>query len=336
MELTAAVKSSVSWRTGPSLLPRHPAPARCRAQLLIIDESRNSSAKTTSSPRTRRCLSTAWSARVVRSRARVPRLADDRRQRRSLARHARPDGDPHRAADQRSRFATDPRRRQLRRPTPHPSGEAIYNDAGGLVEANSPFQCLAPRRPGDEFLTKVLEKTKRENAFYGEPAVVFEGNAPADITKNRALLKLLEHGAPSKPTRAPGVDGRACRRSKIQPASPCGRQSGSNVPSSARPMSWRKAIMVSAMSPWPPSTPKAARSSMCSTARPPTRRSSHVRQDPRDHPHEVKMTTSAPSRSVDRAGREQARRQGSYKSAEAPEIYVIIYGLQRYRPLRKT
>src|SRR5437773_996487 len=57
-------------------------------------------------------------------------------------------------------------------------GEAIYNDAGGLVEANSPFQVAwLPDEQRDDFLSKVLEKTKRENAFYSEPAVVFEGNA---------------------------------------------------------------------------------------------------------------------------------------------------------------
>src|SRR5258706_4677758 len=86
-------------------------------------------------------------------------------------------------------------------------GEAIYNDAGGLVEANSPFQVAwLPDAQRDEFLIKVLEKTKRENAFYGEPAVVFEGNAPADVTKNRALIKLLETGG-AKQTPTPPLAG---------------------------------------------------------------------------------------------------------------------------------
>src|SRR5204862_6319373 len=63
-------------------------------------------------------------------------------------------------------------------------GEAIYNDQGGLVEANSPFQVAwLPDEQRDEFLKNVLKKTKALNAFYGEPAVAFEGNAPADITK---------------------------------------------------------------------------------------------------------------------------------------------------------
>src|SRR5688500_2259941 len=61
-------------------------------------------------------------------------------------------------------------------------GEAIYNDAGGLVEGNSPFQVAwLPDEKRDEFLERVLEKTRRENAWFGDRAVVFEGNAPADV-----------------------------------------------------------------------------------------------------------------------------------------------------------
>src|SRR5205085_7522330 len=70
-------------------------------------------------------------------------------------------------------------------------GEAIYNDAGGLVEANSPFQVAwLPDEERDQFLARVREKAK-SNGVKHEPAIVFEGNAPADITKNRKLLALL-------------------------------------------------------------------------------------------------------------------------------------------------
>ena len=69
-------------------------------------------------------------------------------------------------------------------------GEAIYNDAGGAVESNSPFQVAwlnDDRR--EKFLQAVNDKldsagTKRPV----ERPLVFEGNAAADLTKNGRLL----------------------------------------------------------------------------------------------------------------------------------------------------
>src|SRR5205085_1690519 len=71
-------------------------------------------------------------------------------------------------------------------------GEAIYNDAGGLVEANSPFQVAwLPDDQRDVFLDHVNEKVREAN-IHREPAIVFEGNVPADIRKNRKLAALIE------------------------------------------------------------------------------------------------------------------------------------------------
>src|SRR5439155_21457123 len=82
-------------------------------------------------------------------------------------------------------------------------GEAIYNDAGGLVEGNSPFQIAwLPDEKRDQFLARVRDKAQA-NGVKHEPAIVFEGNAPADITKNRKLLSLLTGVATSVATSSP-------------------------------------------------------------------------------------------------------------------------------------
>ena len=77
-------------------------------------------------------------------------------------------------------------------------GEAIYNDAGGLVEANSPFQVAwLP----DEKREKYLECASRKLAeahgsrLRHEPPIVFEGNAPADVRKNAQLAAKLPAAA---------------------------------------------------------------------------------------------------------------------------------------------
>src|SRR5436190_22126793 len=65
-------------------------------------------------------------------------------------------------------------------------GEAIYNDQGGLVEANSPFQVAwLPDEKREVYLQRVHERAKAIDGNGRRPAaIVFEGNAHADIRKN--------------------------------------------------------------------------------------------------------------------------------------------------------
>ncbi len=71
-------------------------------------------------------------------------------------------------------------------------GEGIYNDAGGAVEGNSPFQVVwLPDEERDEWLEKVSAQAEKHHIRRRTP-VVFEGNAPADIRENDPLAILLE------------------------------------------------------------------------------------------------------------------------------------------------
>ena len=70
-------------------------------------------------------------------------------------------------------------------------GEAIYNDANGLLEGNHPFQIAwlnDDRR--DSLLEDVRDLTAQENIEY-TPAIVFEGNVPASPSNNRELVELV-------------------------------------------------------------------------------------------------------------------------------------------------
>ena len=74
-------------------------------------------------------------------------------------------------------------------------GEAIYNDAGGLVEGNSPFQVAwLPDEQRDKYLDMVNAKAAKELKTIESP-IVFEGNEPADFRLNPSLLEQL---APAK------------------------------------------------------------------------------------------------------------------------------------------
>jgi len=82
--------------------------------------------------------------------------------------------------------------RRLSRP-----GEAIYNDSGGRVTGNSPFQVAwLPEEVRDRYLaqiSKLAGSARRQ-------MVVFEGNAPAAVADNNVLEAFLHQGPRSDPT----------------------------------------------------------------------------------------------------------------------------------------
>ena len=65
-------------------------------------------------------------------------------------------------------------------------GEAIYNDAGGRVEGNSPFQvAFLPDEKRDDWLGEVERRAK--GTFDALPRIIFEGDARAPMKLNPAL-----------------------------------------------------------------------------------------------------------------------------------------------------
>jgi hypothetical protein len=91
-------------------------------------------------------------------------------------------------ADSRLILADDnPAARLLSRP-----GEAIYNDANGLVEGNNLFQVAwLPDDERDRYLAQVQALARERDYQPPQPQIVFEGNAPAEVEKNRSLHDLL-------------------------------------------------------------------------------------------------------------------------------------------------
>ena len=82
-------------------------------------------------------------------------------------------------------------------------GEAIYNDQGGLVEGNSPFQvCWLPDETRDRYLERVSELS-RDRGVEPRPCVVFEGNAPAVLADNHLLRSAIEGDPEGRPNAVP-------------------------------------------------------------------------------------------------------------------------------------
>jgi S-DNA-T family DNA segregation ATPase FtsK/SpoIIIE len=75
-------------------------------------------------------------------------------------------------------------------------GEAIYNDANGLVEGNDPFQVVwLSEDQRDDLLATVRSKAGSREF---PPALIFEGNAGTELPKNEKLVKLLAKPTPAK------------------------------------------------------------------------------------------------------------------------------------------
>src|SRR5207302_2109382 len=67
-------------------------------------------------------------------------------------------------------------------------GEAIYNDANGLVEGNNPFQIVwldDDRR--EQYLRQIQDLAQHRSLATLREQIVFEGNAPSDVAKNLLL-----------------------------------------------------------------------------------------------------------------------------------------------------
>ena len=215
-------------------------------------------------------------------------------------------------------------------------GEAIYNDAGGLVENNSPFQVAwLPDEQRDAYLKAVREKTKT-NGGVGkrEPAIVFEGNAPADITKNRRLLAVLQSREKSS-SQAP----RAWFGDPVAIKDPTSvafrRQAGANVLVVGQQEESAMALMASAITSLAAQSPAAKFYVLDGS--PADSPLGQVMPRVRDAlPNEVKLVEyRATEEAIAELHAEFLHRQ-SAGGANPPPIYLFVYGLQRYRALRKS
>jgi DNA segregation ATPase FtsK/SpoIIIE, S-DNA-T family len=219
-------------------------------------------------------------------------------------------------------------------------GEAIYNDAGGLVENNSPFQVAwLPDDKREEMLRLIEERAHARFGKY-EPPIVFEGNSPAPISKNTALMQLLE----AKTWGAPPLVSTVWVGDPVAIKAPTSvtirRQSGANIlmigQQEESSMAMLCAMIVALAAEYAPKncsfvifdgTP--VDSPIHSTL--PSIKSAI--------PHDVKLLEyRGTDEAINELAVELERRQKAEPGASGlnePEIFFFIYGVQRYRILRK-
>jgi hypothetical protein len=217
-------------------------------------------------------------------------------------------------------------------------GEAIYNDQNGAVEGNSPFQvAYLSDKARDVYLADLASKAEPYFKRFGYP-IVFEGNAAADIRRNSKLMQLLD--ASTWPASLGSAGALGWLGDPVAIKDPTAvqfrRQAGANVLMVGQADDHSTAIMAAMMT-------------GIAVQQGPTQATFYLFDGtPGDSPlfgtfekvkaaipNEVKMVEfRATADAIDEIAQEVARRQES--DSAGPSIYVFIYGLQRFRTLRKS
>ncbi|OGV68807.1 MAG: hypothetical protein A3K19_02460 [Lentisphaerae bacterium RIFOXYB12_FULL_65_16] len=216
-------------------------------------------------------------------------------------------------------------------------GEAIYNDASGMLEGNSPFQVVW--LPDDEKDRQVarIHQVAEARGYKGGETIVFEGNAPADVAQNRPLRALLEQ---PRPTTAP-LSARVWLGDPTAIKGPTeatfSRQNGSHLLMVGQREESALALLLTGIVSLAAQYPRdAARFVVLegSTAESPYHNA--FEQIGRLLPHEVVLVRHRDLPGVfEQLGADlAARKDESGDGAVGPDVYVIVHGLHRFPKLR--
>ena len=223
----------------------------------------------------------------------------------------------------------NPAPRMLTRP-----GEGIYNDQAGAFAANSPFQIVwLPEDERDAILDGVNELATQNGKIPKLP-IVFEGNAPADVRDNHELDRLLRSRPDTRPLAARAWFG-APNSIKGPTEAVFQRQSGSHLlvvgQSAERSLTLLALSVVSLAAQYPPG------------------QVTFVILDPHVHetgaggvfsrlaaalPHEVRVGGAAEAPALLAGLSTELEKRGPSSGRDAPEVFLIVHDLQRFKALR--
>lgn len=222
----------------------------------------------------------------------------------------------------------NPAPRLLSRP-----GEAIYNDEGGAIQGNSPFQVVwLPDQVRDEWLDKAEQLAAKKNVT-AEP-IVFEGNAPSNVADNPVLRSLLTATA-LQATTSPRIWLGAPNSIKGPTEAIFRRQSGSHLlivgqrEEAALGMLGLGLIALAAQ------LPKAnARFLIFDCSAPDSAEAKFMEQIVAIIPHETKIIRAGEVDEAMTALNAEQQSRTEQAGAGGPETFLLIHGLQRNKKLK--
>jgi S-DNA-T family DNA segregation ATPase FtsK/SpoIIIE len=215
-------------------------------------------------------------------------------------------------------------------------GEAIYNDANGLLEGNHPFQVVwLPDSEREYYLREVARRAKQMQHPM-PPPIVFEGNVAADPGKNESLREMLE-SVPEASQSAQAWLGAAVAI-KEPTAANFRRQSGSNLLLVGQQEEMALGVLATALVSLAAQMPTndAASFYLLDGTHPEAPHAEFWSQVATRLPLDIRcvLPRKVPETLTTIAAELDRRMQSSDDSA--PPIYVFIHNLARFRDLKKS
>ncbi len=247
----------------------------------------------------------------------------------------------------------NPAPRLLSRP-----GEAIYNDDGGTLQGNSPFQVVwLPDQERDRWLGKVRELADaperaagslpagsesdpgaghrpRTGGFAAREPIVFEGNAPANVRDNVVLRALLDADA-LHATSAPRIFLGAPNSIKGPTEAVFRRASGSHLLIvGQRDEAALGMLAIALVSLAAQHAKHAARFLVFDSGAPDSAEAKLLEQVVRLIPHEIRLVRPADVEVSMSGLAAEHRRRTEDSGTAAPETFLLVHGLHRNKKLR--
>jgi hypothetical protein len=243
----------------------------------------------------------------------------------------------------------NPAPRLLSRP-----GEAIYNDDGGSLQGNSPFQVVwLPDQERDQWLGKIRAIAERGAPAPREPVatktperaelelrapirepIVFEGNAPASVRDNTVLSSLLQ-AQTVKATAVARVWLGAPNSIKGPTEAWFRRQSGNHLLIVGQREEAALGMLAISLVSLAAQYPKdAARFLLFDCSPPDSAEARFLEHVVRIIPHEIKLVHPGAVDEVMSALASEQQRRTEEPGVTTPGTYLFIHGLQRNKKLR--
>lgn len=221
----------------------------------------------------------------------------------------------------------NPAPRLLSRP-----GEAIYNDEGGALQGNSPFQVVwLPDQMRDQWLVKAATCSKKISPR--EP-IVFEGNAPANVRDNPLLRALLE-ARQVQPVASPRAFLGAPNSIKGPTEASFRRASGNHLLIvGQRDEAALGMLGVALVSLAAQHAKDAVRFYVFDASAPDSPEAKFLEAAVRALPHEVKLIRAGELDEVMAALATEQQRRADEPGASAPETFLLVHRLQQLKKLR--
>ncbi len=216
-------------------------------------------------------------------------------------------------------------------------GEAIYNDAGGLAEGNSPFQTAwLPDAQRIAYL-RAVQSLARRRGVEAEPPIVFEGSVPADISRNRILADVLAQPRWSAPPPSPRVWLGEAVAIKEPTSLAFSRQAGANLLIVGQRDDAAGALFAATLVALASQVaPSDARFVIFDGGAGEPRAGEGLQRLANAVPHEVRLVGWRDvGETIVALGEEMRRRLEADRGGAAPRVFLLVYGLQRYRMLRR-